>query len=105
LRRCAGVGFVGTALSAASISSATDQNVIGQAECNGWHVVRVGSRLPLIKIAHLDETADRIRQRTAENLSAQPQPEFRDVVIVRDRSGVNASMPPWVRGFLNHIWS
>jgi hypothetical protein len=43
--------------------------------------------------------------RIIANLSAQPEPEFRRMVIVRDRSGIVDSMPPLVRGFLEHIWS
>jgi 8-oxo-dGTP pyrophosphatase MutT (NUDIX family) len=72
---------------------------------DGWYVVRAGSRLPLIKIAHLHEVAEKVRQRIIANLSAQPEPEFRRIIIVWDRSGIADSMPPWVRGFLEHIWS
>jgi 8-oxo-dGTP pyrophosphatase MutT (NUDIX family) len=70
----------------------------------GWHVVRVGPRLALIKIAYLDEPAEKARQRIIANLSAQRQPEFRDIIVVRDRSGIDDRMPPWVLGFLKHIW-
>lgn len=72
---------------------------------DGWHAVRAGSRLPLIKIAHLHELAENVKRRILANLSAQPRPEFSDIVIVRDRSGIADRMPPWVRGFLKHIWS
>jgi len=70
----------------------------------GWHAVCAGPRLPLIKIAHLDEPAEKVKRRIVANLSAQPRPEFRDIVIVRDRSGITDRMPAWVRGFLEHIW-
>lgn len=72
---------------------------------DGWHVVRAGSRLPLIKMAHLDQSAEKARRRIIANLSAQPQPEFRDIIIVRELSDFGDSMPPWVSGFLKHIWS
>ena len=72
---------------------------------DGWHAVSVGARLPMIKIAHLDEPAEKVRQRIAGNLATQPQPEFCNIVIVRDRSGLSDSMPPWVSRFLEHIWS
>ena len=72
---------------------------------DGWHAVRAGPRLPLIKVAYLDEPAEKVKRRIIANLSAQPRPEFRDIVIVRDRSGVTDRMPAWVRGFLGHIWS
>jgi hypothetical protein len=62
---------------------------------NGWHAVRAGARLPLIKIAHLDEPAEKVKRRILANLSAQPRPEFRDIVIVRDRSGISDRMPAW----------
>jgi 8-oxo-dGTP pyrophosphatase MutT (NUDIX family) len=71
---------------------------------NGWHAVRAGPRLPLIKIAHLDEPAEKVKRRIIANLSVQTRPEFRNIVIVRDRSGVTDRMPAWVRGFLEHIW-
>jgi 8-oxo-dGTP pyrophosphatase MutT (NUDIX family) len=71
----------------------------------GWHAVCAGPHLPLIKIAHLDEPAEKVKRRIMANLSAQPRPEFRDIVIVRDRSGITDRMPAWVRGFLGHIWS
>jgi 8-oxo-dGTP pyrophosphatase MutT (NUDIX family) len=71
----------------------------------GWHVISAGPRLPLIKVAHLDEPAEKLRRRIIANLSAQLQPEFRDIAIVRDRSVITDRMPPWVRGFLRHIWS
>jgi hypothetical protein len=58
----------------------------------------------LIKIPHLDEPAEKVKRRIVANLSAQPWPEFRDVVIVRQRSDIPDRMPTWVRGFLNHIW-
>jgi hypothetical protein len=61
---------------------------------NGWHVVRAGPRLPLIKMANLDESAEKVRGRIIANLSAQPQPEFRDIIIVRDLSDIEDSMPP-----------
>jgi hypothetical protein len=60
--------------------------------------------MPLIKVARLDEAAEKVRRRIIANLSAQSQPEFRDIVIVRDRAGIRDSMPPWVSGFLKHIW-
>ena len=72
---------------------------------HGWHAVRAGPRLPLIKVAHLDEPAEEVKRRIIANLSAQPRPEFRDIVIVRDPSGITDRMPAWVRGFLEHIWS
>jgi NUDIX domain len=72
---------------------------------NGWYVVRAGPRLPLIKIAHLDEPAEKVRRRIIANLSAQPQPELCDIVVIRDSSGITDRMPLWVRGFLKHIWS
>jgi 8-oxo-dGTP pyrophosphatase MutT (NUDIX family) len=71
---------------------------------DGWYAVTVGSRLPLIKIAHLDESAEKVKRRIIANLSAQPRPELRDIVIVRDRSGITDRMPAWVRGFLEYIW-
>jgi 8-oxo-dGTP pyrophosphatase MutT (NUDIX family) len=72
---------------------------------DGWYAVTVGSRLPLIKIAHLDESAEKVKRRIVANLSGQPRPELRDIVIVRDLSEINNSMPPWVIGFIDHIWS
>jgi hypothetical protein len=71
---------------------------------SGWEVVHAGSRMPLIKVAHLNETAEKVRQRIVANLSAQSQPEFRGITIVRGRSDIRDSMPPWVSGFLKHIW-
>jgi 8-oxo-dGTP pyrophosphatase MutT (NUDIX family) len=71
---------------------------------DGWYAVTVGSRLPSIKIAHLDESAEKVKRRIIANLSVQPRPELRDIVIVRDRSGITDRMPAWVRGFLEYIW-
>jgi hypothetical protein len=71
---------------------------------DGWYAVTVGSRLPLIKIAHLDESAEKVKRRIIANLSVQPRPELRDIVIVRDRSDISDRMPAWVRGFLEHVW-
>jgi NUDIX domain len=66
---------------------------------NGWHLVRAGSRLPLIKMAHLDESTEKAKQRIITNLSAQPQPEFRDIVIVRHASDIGDSLPSWGQRF------
>jgi 8-oxo-dGTP pyrophosphatase MutT (NUDIX family) len=70
----------------------------------GWHAVSAGARLPLIKIVRLDEPAEQVKARISTNLAAQSQPEFRDVRVVRDRSDLTDRMPPWVTGFLRHIW-
>jgi hypothetical protein len=71
----------------------------------GWPAVRAGPRLPLIKVAHLDEPAEKLKRGVIANLSAQPRPEFCDIVVVRDRLGISDRTPPWIRGFLEHIWS
>jgi 8-oxo-dGTP pyrophosphatase MutT (NUDIX family) len=71
---------------------------------SGWYAVNVGSRLPLIKIVRLDEPAERIKDRISTNLAAQSQPEFCDIIVVRDLSDLTGRMPPWVTAFLRHIW-
>jgi 8-oxo-dGTP pyrophosphatase MutT (NUDIX family) len=70
----------------------------------GWYAVTTGSHLPLIKIMRCNEVAETLKQRISADLAAQARPEFREVLAVRDASGLSDRMPLWVTAFLRHVW-
>ena len=71
---------------------------------SGWHAVRVGPLLPLVKIMHSAAPAEELRDRISGNLAGQRDPEFCRIVVVRQPADISEQMPPWVRAFLQHFW-
>lgn len=73
-------------------------------ETPGWHTVRDGARLALIKILDLPEPAEAIRARIRDYLASEREPELADMRIVRSTADFYARVPGFVTAFLEHIW-
>jgi 8-oxo-dGTP pyrophosphatase MutT (NUDIX family) len=70
----------------------------------GWHAVRSGSRISLMKVMQAKEPADTLRARILGYLAAEAQPELCDIRIVRSPADLVPQMPEFVGAFLAHAW-
>jgi len=69
-----------------------------------WCAVKVGARLPIIKVMRARENAADLKKRISENLMRQERPGFREICAVRGPSDLDERIPLWVRAFLEHVW-
>jgi 8-oxo-dGTP pyrophosphatase MutT (NUDIX family) len=72
---------------------------------DGWHCVRDGACLALMKVLRAREPAAALRRRILDNLAAEPMPELADIRIVRHPGDLDPMMPSFVPMFLFHIWT
>jgi 8-oxo-dGTP pyrophosphatase MutT (NUDIX family) len=70
----------------------------------GWYAVSVGPLLPLVKVMRSAARAEQLRERICANLAIQRDPEFCNIVAVRQPGDLSEQMPHWVRAFLQHFW-
>jgi 8-oxo-dGTP pyrophosphatase MutT (NUDIX family) len=70
----------------------------------GWHAVREGQRIALLKVLQSRLPAEQLRARVMENLAAQAEPELADMCIVRGTADFSPRMPGFVTTFLLHMW-
>lgn len=70
----------------------------------GWYAVSAGALLPLIKVMRAAAPADELRQRICANLADQQDPEFCQIVAVRQASELGRQVPHWVSAFLQYFW-
>ncbi len=70
----------------------------------GWYAVGIGALLPLVKVMRAAAPAEQLRRRICANLAAQQDPEFCNVVVVREASDLDERVPRWVTAFLQHFW-
>ncbi len=70
----------------------------------GWYAVSTGALLPLVKVMRAAASAEQLQRRIRANLAGQQDPEFCNIVVVRDASDLNARVPRWVTAFLQHFW-
>jgi 8-oxo-dGTP pyrophosphatase MutT (NUDIX family) len=71
----------------------------------GWYAVSIGALLPLIKVMRAAASAEQLHRQICANLAAQRDPEFCNIVIVRDASDLDQRLPRWVSAFLQHFWA
>src|SRR5215472_11293053 len=84
-----------------------EETGIAAAELNaapGWYAVSVGPLLPLVKVMRSAEPAEQLHERICANLAGQRDPEFCEIVAVRQPADISEQMPHWVRAFLQHFW-
>jgi hypothetical protein len=70
----------------------------------GWRTVLAGQRLAHIKVMQARESAEALRARILDVLSRQPQPELRDIRIVRGPGDFDPMMQDFVIAFLTETW-
>jgi 8-oxo-dGTP pyrophosphatase MutT (NUDIX family) len=71
----------------------------------GWYAVSIGALLPLIKVMRAAASAEQLRRRICANLAGQQDPEFCNIVVVRDTADLDARVPGWVTAFLQRFWN
>jgi 8-oxo-dGTP pyrophosphatase MutT (NUDIX family) len=70
----------------------------------GWHAVLAGPRIALIKVLHLAERAETVRERILQHLAGESWPELVDIRIVRSPADFSTTMPAFVTAFLRREW-
>lgn len=70
----------------------------------GWTVVSDGPYVALLRRFRSALPADVLRDTVRATLRAEPNPELRDIVMVRARSGITDAMPAFVRAFLTQVF-
>lgn len=70
----------------------------------GWISVRLQTWAMAAKILRSRQTADQLRRRILAHLASQAEPELADIRAVRGPADLDPMMPPFVSGFLRHIW-
>jgi 8-oxo-dGTP pyrophosphatase MutT (NUDIX family) len=68
----------------------------------GWTAISAGSRIALMKVMQVRETAVALRARILAHMANEQQPELTDIHIVRGRGDFTAEMPDFVTAFLEH---
>lgn len=84
-------------LAASVVRELEEETGLGPADYRvgrGWTLVQARGRLAFLKPVHLAEPAEDARARILANLAAQEEPELADVVVVRDRAGIEAARMP-----------
>jgi hypothetical protein len=71
----------------------------------GWYAVSIDALLPLIKVMRAAASAEQLQRQIGANLAAQRDPEFCNIVVVRDASELDQRVPRWVSAFLQHFWA
>jgi 8-oxo-dGTP pyrophosphatase MutT (NUDIX family) len=71
---------------------------------NGWHAVVDTPRVALMKRIDVPYPASEVRTRMLRHLASEPQPELRDVRIVRSAADFDPEMPRFVTAYLSHVW-
>jgi 8-oxo-dGTP pyrophosphatase MutT (NUDIX family) len=82
-----------TGLTAADVSAAS-----------GWHAVVDAPRVALMKRINVPCPASEARTRMLDHIATEPQPELRDVRIVRSVADFDPGMPRFVTAYLSHVW-
>lgn len=70
----------------------------------GWYAVSLGALLPLVKVLRAAASAEQLRRQICANLAGQRDPEFCNIVVVRNQSDLDQRVPHWVTAFLQHFW-
>jgi 8-oxo-dGTP pyrophosphatase MutT (NUDIX family) len=71
----------------------------------GWTVVFAPGRVACMKSMRLTLAAEEARAEIAARLSAQPQPEFSAIHIVRRKEDFTPAMPAFVRAYMEWTWA
>jgi 8-oxo-dGTP pyrophosphatase MutT (NUDIX family) len=66
----------------------------------GWHVASAGPRIAVIKVLRTAWGGGQLERMVLANIAAQNQPELCGVRLVRSIDDIDATMPPYVAGFL-----
>jgi 8-oxo-dGTP pyrophosphatase MutT (NUDIX family) len=70
----------------------------------GWHVVRAGARLAVIKLLDVPAPAERVREQIRDHIGGQIRPELSDIRIARAPADLDPMMPDFIVAFLRHMW-
>ncbi len=70
----------------------------------GWTLVRDRGYLAMMKRLTAGESAEELRTRILRHLAGEPQPEFSDIHIVRDRDDLDPAMPPFLLAYFEQLW-
>ena len=70
----------------------------------GWTLVRSGGHVVAVKVMRARESAAALRERVLANLARQRDPELSGMRIVRAPADLDATVPAYVRAFLDHRW-
>jgi 8-oxo-dGTP pyrophosphatase MutT (NUDIX family) len=71
---------------------------------DGWFAVVMRARVALLKLLHVDTSAEELRQRILDHLARDPEPELADIRIVRGPSDLDPMMTLSVMAFLQSVW-
>lgn len=70
-----------------------------------WHCVVSGASVAMIRILHVDASAEAVRRRIEANLARQREPELCAIHLVRDVGDLTAAMPRFVTAFIEAQFS
>lgn len=70
----------------------------------GWHMIRAGGRIALLKRMRSQDSAEDLRQRVRGYLASQHAPELADMYIARGPADLDPSMPEFITAFLMQEW-
>jgi hypothetical protein len=69
-----------------------------------WHLVRDRQRLAYLRVLKAHDSAETLRARILAHLAADPEPELKDVRIVRGEADIDPMMPGFIPLFLRNWW-
>lgn len=68
----------------------------------GWHCIRTGPMIALLKPMRAAVTAERLRQRIRDHIAREENPELADAVIARGAGDILPTMPGFIQAFLRN---
>jgi 8-oxo-dGTP pyrophosphatase MutT (NUDIX family) len=70
-----------------------------------WDCVVVGATIAMMRILHADMSGEAMRARIEANIAAQDHPELSRIHLVRGVSDLTATMPRFIRAFIEAQFS
>ena len=70
----------------------------------GWHMIRAGRRIALLKRMRSRQPAETLRERVRGYLASQHVPELADMYIARGPADLHPGMPEFITAFLTQEW-
>jgi 8-oxo-dGTP pyrophosphatase MutT (NUDIX family) len=68
--------------------------------CPHWHCVVSGAAIAMIRLLHVDASAEALRAQIEANLAGQREPELSAIHLVRRPGDLTAAMPRFVTAFI-----
>jgi hypothetical protein len=70
----------------------------------GWHCVRTGAVIALLKSMRAKESAEQLRSRIRAHIARDKEPELADAYIVRGLADLHPKMPDFMQLFFRSRW-